>query len=195
MPLTDPPPETLAGLSVEAVATLARAGGLPPVEQWHPAHCGDSTMRIRADGSWLHEGTPITRTALVRLFSTILRGEADGSHVLVTPGEKLTIAVEDAPFVAVEMMGEGVGTDRRLAFRTNVGDIVVAGPEHAIAIEDRGHGAHPYLRVRGRLDALIARPVYYELAALALDAEPGPDGRIGLWSDGVFFALGEPDAG
>lgn len=147
-------------------------------------------MRILADGSWLHDGTPIGRPALVRLFSTILRGEPDGSHVLVTPAEKLTIAVEDAPFVAVEMTSEGEGRARRLAFRTNVGDVVFAGPDHPLTVDDRGHGAHPYLRVRGRLDALVARPVYYELANLAMEAEPGPDGAVGLWSDGAFFALG-----
>jgi hypothetical protein len=194
MPLTNPPPESIAGLSLDEVARIVAEGRLPPVEKWHPDHCGDSQMVIRADGSWLHEGTQITRGPLVRLFSTILRREPDGSHVLVTPGEKLTIAVEDAPFVAVEMTSEGEGAARRLAFRTNVGDLVVAGPDHALTIEDRGHGAHPYLRVRGGLDALVARPVYYELAGLAIDAPAGPGGAIGLWSDGAFFALGTPDA-
>jgi hypothetical protein len=194
MPLTNPPPETLSGLSPDAIAALAGGGGLPPVDQWNPAHCGDSAMRILADGSWLHEGSPIGRMALVRLFSTILRGEEDGSHVLVTPVEKLTIAVDDAPFVAVEVTVEGTGHDRRLAFRTNVGDVVVAGPDHPLRVEDRGHGTHPYLRVRGRLEALVARPVYYELANLALDEEPGPAGAAGLWSGGVFFPLGESGA-
>lgn len=193
MPLKRPPPDTIAGLSLEAIGTLA-AAGVPPVERWNPAHCGHSDMRILADGSWLHEGTPIGRPALVRLFSTILRGEPDGSHVLVTPAEKLTIDVEDAPFVAVEMTSEGEGPARRLAFRTNVGDVVVAGPDHPLTIADRGHGAHPYLRVRGRLDALVARPVYYELAHLALDEPAGPDGAVGLWSDGAFFALGSGEA-
>ena len=120
----------------------------------------------------------------------MLRREADGGHVLVTPVEKLSIAVDDAPFVAVEMESEGEGAARRLAFRTNVGDVVVAGPGHPLVVEDRGHGAHPYLRVRGGLDALVARPVYYELADLALDEPADPDGTIGLWSDGAFFALG-----
>jgi hypothetical protein len=148
-------------------------------------------MRILADGTWLHEGSPIGRPEMVRLFSTVLRRELDGGHVLVTPVEKLSIAVEDAPFVVVEMSSEGAGADRRCAFRTNVGDLVVAGPDHPLVVEDRGHGAHPYLRVRGRLDALVARPVYYELANLALDEQAGPDGAIGLWSDGAFFALGD----
>lgn len=189
MPLTDPPPETIAGLSLDRLAALAAGGRLPPVDDWNPEHCGDSGMRILADGSWLHEGSPIGRAALVRLFSTILRREPDGGFVLVTPAEKLSIAVEDAPFVAIELTSEGAGDKRRLGFRTNVGDVIVAGPEHRLTIEDRGHGPHPYLRVRGRLDALVARPVYYELAELALDAAPDGDGAIGVWSDGAFFAL------
>lgn len=192
MPLTNPPPEEIAGLSIGEIAALAEEGRLPPVESWNPDHCGDSGMRILADGTWLHEGSPIGRPALIRLFSTVLRREPDGGHVLVTPVEKLSIEVEDAPFLAVEMESEGRGEARRLAFRTNVGDLVVAGPERPLVVEDRGHGAHPYLRVRGGLDALVARPVYYELANLALDEAPQPDGRIGLWSEGAFFAL-EPD--
>lgn len=188
------PPEAIAGLSLDQIARLAAEGKLPPVERWNPEHCGDSGMRILADGTWLHEGSPIGRVALVRLFSTVLRREPDGGHVLVTPVEKLSIAVEDAPFVAVEMTSEGEGQSRRLAFRTNVGDMVVAGPDHPLTIEDRGHGAHPYVRVRGGLDALVARPVYYELANLALDEPAGSDGSAGLWSDGAFFALGSPEA-
>jgi hypothetical protein len=194
MPLTNPPPDAIAGLTLAEIATLAADGRLPPVETWHPAHCGDSAMRILADGTWLHEGSPIGRIAMVRLFSTVLRREADGGHVLVTPVEKLSIAVDDAPFVVVEMTSEGDGARRRLAFRTNVGDLVVAGPDHPLTLEDRGHGEHPYLRVRGGLDALVARPVYYELADLAIDGPAGPDGAIGLWSDGTFFPLGRAAA-
>ena len=190
MPLTNPPPETIAGLSLGDIAAYAADGRLPPVEQWNPDHCGDSAMRILVDGTWMHEGSPIGRAALVRLFSTVLRREADGGHVLVTPVEKLSIAVDDAPFLAVEMESAGEGPARRLAFRTNVGDVVVAGVGNPLVVEDRGHGAHPYLRVRGGLDALVARPVYYELANLALDESAGPDGQVGLWSDGAFFALG-----
>jgi hypothetical protein len=191
MPLSSPPPESIAGLSLDRVAALAAEGRLPPVEAWNPTHCGDSRMRILSDGTWLHEGSPIGRVALVRLFSTILRGEPDGGYVLVTPAEKLTIEIEDAPFIAVEVTNEGEGEARRLGFRTNVGDVVVAGPEHPLTVEDRGQGPHPYLRVRGRLDALVARPVYYELANMALDAPPGPNGAIGLWSGGAFFELGQ----
>jgi uncharacterized protein len=182
MPL--PPPADLSGLSLAEIARLAEEEKLPPVHAWNPERCGDSEMRIARDGSWYHQGSPIGRPAMVRLFSTILRREPDGGFVLVTPVEKLDIEVEDAPFVAVEVKSEGEGDGRRLAFRLNTGDLVLAGPDHRLRLEDRGDGPHPYLEVRPGLDALIGRSVYYELAELALAEESG-----GLWSCGVFFAL------
>src|SRR3546814_6256318 len=125
MPMPAQP--VFAALSLDASAAFARDRRLPPVDRWHPAHCGDSEMRIAADGTWFHQGSPITRPELVRLFSTILRREPDGGYVLVTPTEKLGIAVDDAPFVAVEMKAEGDGAHARLAFRLNTGDMVTAG--------------------------------------------------------------------
>ena len=185
----DPLPD-LSALSLTDIARLVEADKLPPVERWNPTHCGDSEMRIARDGTWYHQGSPIGRIAMVRLFSRILRREPDGGYVLVTPVEKLDIAVEDAPFVAVEMKAEGEGTAMRLAFRLNTGDLVTAGPNHALRFATGDDGPRPYLHVRAGLEALIARPVYYELAELALasDAEPS-----GVWSDGAFFAI-EPEA-
>jgi hypothetical protein len=181
-----PPPDDLAGLSLAEIARLAEAKKLPPVEKWDPSHCGDSEMRIARDGTWYHQGSPIGRQAMVRLFSTILRREPDGRFVLVTPVEKLDIEVEDAPFVAVELKVEGEGDAASLAFRLNTGDLVVAGPDHPLRFEAGPDGPHPYVRVRGGLDALVARSVYYELAELALDGGDPP----GLWSGGAFFAMG-----
>ncbi len=181
-----PPAADFSALSLAEVARLAEARKLPPVETWHPDRCGDSAMRIARDGTWFHEGSPIGRPAMVRLFSTILRREPDGGFVLVTPAEKLDIEVEDAPFVAVETKSEGEGPGRTLAFRLNTGDVVVAGPDHPLRLGEGRDGAHPYVGVRGGLDALIARPVYYELAELAL-AEGGEP--PGLWSGGAFFAM------
>jgi len=185
MPAPEPPAD-LSTLGLADIARLAEQRKLPPVERWNPAHCGDSAMRIARDGTWYHEGAPIGRSAMVRLFSTILRREEDGGFVLVTPVEKLSILVEDAPFVAVEVKADGVGKQRRLAFRLNTGDVVIAGPEHPLRVEEKADGPHPYLRVRAGLDALIARPVYYELAEMALTEQGG---RAGLWSDGAFFPL------
>lgn len=180
------PPQDFAGLSLSDIAALGAQNKLPPVEKWNPAHCGDSHMRIASDGTWFHEGSPIGRAAMVRLFSTILRREPDGGYVLVTPAEKLSIQVDDAPFVAVELKSEGERESRRLAFRLNTGDLVIADREHPLRVIGKADGPHPYVTVRKGLDALIARPVYYELVNLALDEEHA---MPGLWSEGHFFAL------
>ncbi len=178
-----PPPPDFASLSLTEIARLASENQLPPVESWNPEHCGDSDMRIARDGTWYHQGSPIGRAAMVALFSTILRREADGSFVLVTPVEKLNIAVEDAPFQAVEMKTEGEGEAMKLGFRLNTGDLVTAGPEHGLRFEE---GPRPYLHVRGGLEALVGRSVYYELAGVALSNGSSPPG---VWSNGAFFPL------
>ena len=180
------PPQDFAGLSLSDIAALGADNKLPPVETWHPAHCGDSYMRIASDGTWFHEGSPIGRAAMVRLFSTILRREPDGGYVLVTPAEKLSILVDDAPFVAVELKSEGEREQRRLAFRLNTGDLVIVDGDRPLRVIEKADGPHPYVTVRRGLDALIARPVYYELVNLALDEGHEPPG---LWSEGSFFAL------
>src|SRR3954466_10149030 len=185
MPMA-PAPEDLAGLSLADIARLAADKKLPPVEKWNPGHCGPSDMRIARDGTWFHQGSPIGRQAMVRLFSTILRREPDGRHVLVTPVEKLDIEVEDAPFIAVELKSESEGRARRLAFRLNTGDMIVAGPDHKLRFQGGEDGPGPYLLVRGGLEALVARPVYYELAEIALAEGDEPPG---LWSDGAFFPM------
>jgi hypothetical protein len=188
-------PLNLARASLAEIARAASERRLPPVAQWNPTHCGDSDMVIRADGTWLHGGTPIGRPALVQLFSTILRREADGGFVLVTPVEKLSITVEDAPFLAVEATSEGEGADRRIAFRLLTDDLVIAGADNPIRVETAADGTpRPYLHVRGSrerpLEALINRPVFYQLADLALGEQERLGGALGLWSGGVFFAFG-----
>jgi len=177
-----PPAPDLDRLSMDEVAAIIAANPPPPVERWHPAHCGSSDMRIAVDGTWFHQGSPIGRRDMVRKFASILRREDDGSYVLVNPAERLSIAVADAPFVVTGMKA----VDGRIAFQTNVGDLVIAGPEHPIRLDPRDGGARPYVRVRGGLDARIARSIYYDLAALAIDA--GGD-VPGVWSDGAFFPL------
>src|SRR5262249_1341092 len=144
-------------------------------------------IRIAVDGSWSYMGTPIERRPLVRLFSTILRKDG-GRYVLVTPGEKVGITVEDAPFLAVELEVSGKGPMQRLIFRTNVDDTTVAGPDHPLRVEidPQTEAPRPYVHVRGGLEALIARPVFYELVELAESRGE----EIGVWSEGVFFPLG-----
>ena len=175
---------------VAAAAKQAPGRGLPPVHLWNPSHCGEIDIVIRRDGRWLHEGAPIGREALVRLFSTVLRKDPDGFH-LVTPVEKMRITVEDAPFIAtrVDRVGE------TLKFQTNVGDEVEAGPENAIRVEIGEDGEpRPYVHVRRGLEALIARPVFYELVEMAEERDTADGPTFGVASKGAWFPVARPEA-
>lgn len=180
-------PIGLASLQREAAAGRK----LPPVEKWNPAHCGDIDIRIARDGTWFHQGSPIGRKELVRLFSTILRKDADGFH-LVTPAEKMRIVVEDAPFLAVLMRAEGEGRDQNIVFTTNVGDETVAGVDNPIRVETDAATEEPapYVHVRKGLEARIARSAFYHLADIAVPGEGDHKGKLGVWSGGLFFPLG-----
>jgi len=189
-----PAPDLLRGLA-DLQAESAHTRKLPPVEKWNPPFCGDLDMRIATDGTWFYLGTPIGRPALVRLFSTILRREADGSYVLVTPVEKVGIKVDDAPFVAVRVDAAGKGREQILTFMTNVGDSTIAGTDHPLRVAFRGvaREPRPYVHVRGGLEARIARPVFYELVNSAEERATETGRELGVWSGGVFFSLGSPD--
>jgi len=158
-----------------------RSAALPNIN-----FCGDIGLKIGRDGTWYYQGSPILRPGLVKLFASVLRLEDDGAYFLVTPVEKVSIEVEGAPFVAVEMWREGSGEAQRLSFRTNVDDVVAADGEHPLGFETGPRGSViPFVVVRGGLRARLARAVYYELAALAVEPQ-GPE-RAGVWSGGVFF--------
>ena len=167
-------------------------GALPPVELWHPEDCGDIRMEIRRDGSWWHEGGRIGRDRLVKLFSRILRKDDDGCTYLVTPYEKVIVHVEDAPFIAVRVDRAGpIGPDQVLAFTTNLGDVTLLGPDRQLIVRHDSQTCEPapYVRVRGRLDAKLSRPVFYELVDMAVPGDAEAD-ILGVWSQGVFFELG-----
>jgi len=176
---------------IAAAKAQAPARGLPPVHLWHPTHCGEIDIVIKKSGLWFHEGSPIGREALVRLFSTVLRKDPDG-FVLVTPAEKLSITVEDAPFVAIRVDRRGAD----LVFQTNVGDEVTVGRENPIRVEMDAATAEPrpYLHVRRGLEALIARPVYYELVEMAEPHDTPEGSTLGVTSQGAWFAVGPPEA-
>ncbi|WEZ82922.1 DUF1285 domain-containing protein [Rhizobium sp. 32-5/1] len=180
-------------------ALISRAAGqtgdgakdLPPIDRWNPPFCGDIDMEIRADGTWFYIGTPIGRQPLVRLFSTVLRKEEDGKTYLVTPVEKVGIRVADAPFIAVEMnVGVRDGL-QMLTFRTNVGDVVEAGPEHPLrfVIHGDNNELKPYLHVRGRLEALVSRAVMYDLVELGKEAEIDGVAMFAVRSGGTLFSI------
>ena len=186
MPETRPPIE-LQGLSLNELQKLIDERRRPPVDQWNPQTCGDSEMRIARDGTWYHQGSPIRRPAMVRLFSTVLRRESDGRHVLVTPIEKLEIDVESTAFRAIEMRSEGEGATRCIVFRLDSGDVIMLDAEHPLSVLETGYGPSPRILVRHGLEAELSRAVYYELAEIALAGGHDPPG---IWSAGTFFPVG-----
>ncbi|WP_206455920.1 DUF1285 domain-containing protein [Aurantimonas marina] len=179
------------GISLAALISRAeRAGkGAPPVDRWNPAYCGDIDMVIRADGSWTYMGSLIGRPALVQLFSTVLRKDADGRTYLVTPVEKLGITVEDAHFQAVEMNREMNDGEPVLTFRTNVGDLVEAGSDHPLrfAIGENGE-FRPYVTVRGRLEARLTRALAFELVDFVEPVAAGGERQV-VRSGGALFDI------
>ncbi len=188
------PGEPLRGLG-EVGAAGQQAGGLPPVHLWNPPFCGDLDMRIASDGTWYYMNSPIGRKRLVRLFSTVLRRDEDGRHYLVTPVEKCGIAVDDAPFVAVRMKIEGTGRGQRLRFGTNVGDEVCASEKHPLRFETEAgtDGLKPYVLVRGRLEALVSRALFYDLVELGTTETVAGTEWFGVWSGACFFKMMEAE--
>jgi len=186
----------LEGLTIaarEATNKAPSGKGLPPVHLWNPPFCGDLDMRIASDGTWFYMGTPIARQALVRLFSTILRREGD-KHFLVTPVEKVGIRVDDAPFMAVEMVKDNDVRGALLRFRTNVDDWVNCDAAHRLRFAKASDGGlTPYLHVRADLWAKVTRALYYDLVDLG--EERMVDGRelFGVMSAGEFFPMASAD--
>lgn len=172
------PPPALATLSLAEIAALGAARKLPPVDQWDPQVSSDSLMMIKADGRWFHDGGEIKRPAMVRAFAGLLRRDEAGQHWLVTPHEKQAIAVEDAAFIATDVLRTGDA----LAFRLNTDEVVLAGPDHPLTA--RGDAEQPalYLAVRHGTEARINRSTWLQLVELA-------DKRLTLASAGARYSL------
>lgn len=166
--------------------------GQRPVEMWNPSFCGDVDIVIKSDGSWWHEGGLITRKGLLELFASILRKDEDGETYLVTPVEKMRITVERAPFIATRVDVKGRGDDQRLFFTTNLGGTVEASADHPMRVETDAETLEPspFVRVRGRLEAALARPVFYELVEHAVEVQTKAGPQLGVYSHGEFFPLG-----
>lgn len=169
------------------LASLGAAIGKPGGPRRAPQFCGDIGLKIDRDGTWYYQGSPIGRKPLVKLFASVLRREEDGLYYLVTPVEKVSIEVAEAPFIAVSMERVGEGKSQRLTFRTNIDDEVEAGARHPLRFRSESDGSFtPFVLVRDRLEARLSRPVYYELVNAASD---GPGGDLGIWTGGAFFAF------
>jgi hypothetical protein len=183
------PTQPLRGLSEATAASRGR--GLPPVDRWNPEFCGDIDMRIGADGIWYYQNSPIGRKPLVRLFSTLLRKDEDGKTYLVTPVEKVGITVDDAHFLAVSMIVEGEGDAQVLRFVTNCDDEVTVDADHPMRfVRQKGtDGLKPYILVRGRLEALLTRSIFYDLVELGVTRTIDGADWFGVWSSGQFFPM------
>ncbi len=184
-----------------SLADLMRAikdaeDGTRPVESWTPKLCGDIDIVIKSDGSWWHEGSRIGRKGLIGLFASVLRKDDNGETYLVTPVEKLRITVERAHFIATRVDIEGEGEEQRVFFTTDFGGTVEAGPDHPIRVETDSDTLEPspFVLVRGRLEASLARPVFYELVEHAVEIETADGPQLGVYSGGAFFPLGPPNA-
>jgi hypothetical protein len=180
---------------IAGAVTSASRKGPPPVHLWNPAYCGEIDMRIGADGTWFYQGTPIGRPSLVKLFASILKREGE-KYYLVTPVEKCGIAVDDAPFMAVELQIDDGATGRQLCFRTNVDEWVACGPDHPLRFEPDAAtgGLKPYLHVRRDLWAKVTRAVFYDLVDLGEAREVGGTLMFGVASAGRFYAMARADS-
>jgi hypothetical protein len=194
------PADTSVDRALAACSQRVNGGAARPARV--PTECGDLPFLIKRDGTWLYRGTPINRKELVCLFSSVLRREADGSWWLQTPAERGRIEVEDAPFVAVELEWTGDERQQILSFRTNVDQVITAGPEHPIRVSHDLMTCEPtpYIRIRPgagslAIEARINRATYYELVALAVPKWIGNRRMLGVWSQNVFFPLGEMPPG
>jgi uncharacterized protein len=156
---------------------------------------GEFAIRIARDGVWYYRGSPIERVPLVKLFASVLRREADGRYWLVTPAERGRIEVEDVPFLAVALTAKGRGRRQRLMLRTNLDEIVTAGPQHKLRVTTTLRGETiPYILVRDGLEARLSRTAFYDLVELGCESRLAGTQVFGVWSDGMFFPLGEPGA-
>ena len=179
MPYEAPP--DLGSMSLLEIAQAVKERKLPPLESWNPAETADSKMRIAADGSWFHDGRPLSRPAMVRAFASLLMRDPGGRHWLVTPECRQSIEVEDAAFAAVAMPARGDA----LAFRLNTDELVLAGPEHPLRAAGAADTPAIYLGVRHGCEARLDRSTWLQLAEHALATGDGTT----VASQGAVFAL------
>jgi uncharacterized protein len=182
------------GTGLDNILSTGSGPGPAPVETWNPPYCGDIGLEILRDGTWLYQRSPIGRPTLVKLFARVLRKDDDGKTYLVTPAEKVDVTVHDAHFLAVEMDVREPGPAQTLVFRTNVDDTVACGPAHPLTFrrDPASGGLKPYVRIRGRLEALLTRALYQDLVALAEPVSEGSD-EVAVRSGGAMFRLRAAD--
>jgi len=156
-----------------------------------PQLCGDIDIRIARDGTWFHDGTPIGRKELVKLFASVLMRDDVGDYWLKTPVEQARIRVDDAPFMGVEITVAGEGRARCISLRTNIDETVPVDGDHPlrVSLDPESGEPGPYVTVRNGLDAKLTRSVYYEIMNLGSEETIEGSPLFGIWSHGCFFPL------
>lgn len=178
---------------IEAARLQASGSDERPVDKWKPDFCGEMDMVIKSDGTWWHDGSMITRMPLVKLFASILRKDEDGVTYLVTPAEKIAIRVDKGHFLATQLHADkDEAGQQRLVFTTNIDEVIALGPERPLRVltDTQTLEPTPLLSVRGRLEALLSRSVFYELLDYASERETPEGLQLGVESGGAFFPLG-----
>lgn len=180
------------GKADDLLGQIAAIKGLPPVHLWNPDFCGNIDMRIARDGTWYYLGTPIGRKPMVKLFSSIIRRDGD-DYFLVTPVERVGITVDAAPFLAVTLEVSGEGEQQVLRMTTLTQDSFEVDIDHPLRVEidQLTEEPAPYVTVRGNLEALVHRNVFYQLVDLAVEAQTNGQTCLGVWSCGHFFMIGQ----
>jgi len=183
-----PQPQSLDPFSL---VSKIKTRGPAPVHLWNPPFCGDIDMRILRDGTWLHEGKPIRRKAMVQLFASILLRDTDAQYYLVTPAEKVRIQVDDCPFLAVLLDNKGEGEQQQIQFTTNTDERFMLDADHRLQVTENAESGepHPVVHVRSGLNALLARNVFYQLVELAQQRQIGSATITGVWSCSEVFPL------
>ena len=163
---------------------------IPPLEQWHPKHCGKMDLRVKANGEWWHEGQLIKRQALLDLFSKVLWKEA-GKFYLKTPVEQIEIEVEDEPLLVNQVDQIDIDGQSYLQLITTNQDVVIVDQEHPIFMRDFQGEMRPYVHVRFGINALIQRQAFFHLIEYGelLENEQG-DTILSLESGDFHLQLG-----
>ena len=158
---------------------------IPPLDQWHPKHCGAMDLKVKANGEWWHEGQLIKRQSMIDLFSTVLWKEG-GKFYLKTPVEQIEIEVEDEPLFVSRVEQIQLDGLHYIQLSTTSQDVVIVDQEHPIFIREFDGELRPYVHVRFGINALIQRASFFHLVEMGELMENRQGESILLLKSGNF---------
>ncbi len=163
---------------------------LPPVDDWHPTVSGEIDIRINREGMWFYQNEEMTRKAMVKLFSSILRLDSDQKYYLVSPVEKMRITVDVVPFAIVDFRVVTLEGKQAIIFKTNIEeDLVLKDPQQFVVDKNDKEEPIPLITVRKNLKGLLNRNVFYQLADIAELHEVEGVEYLGVWSCDQFYPI------